>query len=170
MGVQPYARSINSADISHMKDQDRSLRSSRFIARVAPIMPIQFQTSQSFCGVARQSDLLMVANTSERTFQLGRISWMNHNKFVSGREDVSGLGSAKFWMARTKVQVLPNPYDQRPRRRVLHRFRIFTNRSPRVRPRKPSLNPKIPLVDPESGQRMQGQRLTRIISLALEDL
>jgi len=48
------------------------------------------------------------------------------------------MGPAKLWTVRTEVQVLPNPYDQRPRR-IFHRFRIFTNRPPRIRPRNPSL-------------------------------
>jgi len=49
-GVQQHARSIDGLDISHVEDQNRSLRSSGFITRVAPIVSVQFQTPQPFYG------------------------------------------------------------------------------------------------------------------------
>jgi len=132
--AKPYARCIDGINIRHVEDQNSSLRSPGLIAWVAPIVPVKLQTPQSFCAVSQLVGSTYVGGESRQTFQLCRISWVGNT--INSCKNVGG--ASEVLMVRTEVQVLPNPYDQCPRR-ILQRFRIFTNRSPSVRPRNPPL-------------------------------
>jgi hypothetical protein len=70
-----HVRSIDGLDISHVENQHRSLRPPGFVARVAPVVPVQLQAPQPFYTVhVRWSNLPVVGEVRERTFQLRRVS------------------------------------------------------------------------------------------------